>query len=51
MNWKGMGKHKTLGGLGYRELESFNLAFQYPDSLVAKVFQEKYYAGGNFLES
>jgi len=60
MSWKAMGKHKTLGGLGYRELESFNLALlakqawkivKYPDSLVAKVFQEKYFAGGSFLES
>jgi hypothetical protein len=60
MSWKDIGKHKTLGGLGYRELESFNLALlakqawrivKFPDSLVAKVFQEKYFASGSFLDS
>jgi hypothetical protein len=60
MSWKDMGKHKTLGGLGYRELESFNFSLlakqawrivKFPDSLVAKVFQEKYFAGGSFLDS
>jgi len=60
MSWKDMGKHKTLRGLGYRELESFNLALlakqawrivKFPDSLVAKVFQEKYFASVSFLDS
>ena len=47
MSWSKMGKGKERGGLGFRDLESFNLALlakqewrllQNPDSLVAKIF-------------
>jgi hypothetical protein len=60
MSWKQMGWSKDFGGLGCRELDCFNMAMlakqgwrllQYPDSLVARVMQEKYYKGFNFLGS
>lgn len=55
-----MGWSKDLGGLGCRELDCFNVAMlakqawrllQFPESLVARVMQEKYYLGVNFLGS
>jgi hypothetical protein len=60
MAWGGMGKHKLEGGLGYRDLRSFNNALlakqgwrliNNPDTLVGRIFQEKYYPTGDFLSS
>jgi ribonuclease HI len=60
MSWSKMGRGKERGGLGFRDLEIFNLALlakqgwrllQYPDTLVATIFREKYYPNGSFLES
>jgi ribonuclease HI len=60
MKWSKMGRAKENGGLGFRDLEVFNLALlakqgwrliQYPDSLVARIFKEKYYPNGSFLDS
>lgn len=60
MAWDGMGKHKQEGGLGYRDLRSFNNALlakqswrliNNPDSLAGRVFKEKYYPSGDFLNS
>jgi hypothetical protein len=60
MSWKKLSMAKERGGMGYRDLESFNMAllakqgwrlFQNPNSMVAKVLQEKYYPGGTFLDS
>jgi ribonuclease HI len=60
MSWERMGKPKEKGGMGYRDLENFNLALlakqgwrllQNPTSLVAKIFKEKYHPGEDFLES
>jgi hypothetical protein len=60
MNWSKMGRGKENGGLGFHDLESFNLALlakqgwqllQYSDTLVAKIFWEKYYPNETFLES
>ena len=59
MNWSKMGRAKEKRGLGFRDIEIFNLAllakqgwriFQQPDSLVAKFFKEKYYPHGSFLD-
>jgi hypothetical protein len=58
LSWKKMGLPKASGGLGYRDLECFNMALltkqgwrllQEPDTLVAKVIREKYYPNGTFL--
>lgn len=60
MSWTGMGRSKSQGGLGFRDLVSFNLALlakqgwrllQFPDSLVARVFKEKYFSQSSFLEA
>lgn len=60
MSWEKMGRGKERGGLGFRDLECFSLAslakqgwhlIHNPDTLVAKVFGEKYFAEGSFLAS
>jgi hypothetical protein len=60
MSWSKMGRAKEKGGLGFRDIELFNLALlakqgwrllQQPDSLVAKVFKEKYFPNCSFLDS
>jgi len=60
MSWKRLGEPKNRGGMGFRDLEVFNLAMlakqgwrllSNPDSLVARVMKEKYHARVNFLEA
>jgi hypothetical protein len=60
MPWSKMERAKEKGGLGFRDIEPFNLALiakqgwrllQQPDSLVAKVFKEKYFPNCSFLDS
>lgn len=55
-----MGRAKDKGGLGYRNLESFNLALlakqgwwliQQPDTLLGQIYKKKYFPNGTFLES
>lgn len=55
-----MGRSKESGGLGYCDLECFNLALlakqgwrliQHPDYLVATIFKEKYYPNSTFLDT
>jgi hypothetical protein len=57
MSWKGLGRSKNSGGLGYRDLESFNFALlakqgwrllQNPDSFAARVLKEKYFPENSF---
>ncbi|XP_039031975.1 uncharacterized mitochondrial protein AtMg00310-like [Hibiscus syriacus] len=58
--WKTMCKPKREGGLGFRDLYSFNLALlgkqfwcfiKEPDSLVASVFRAKYFPNGDILHA
>jgi hypothetical protein len=60
MNWSKMGRTKERGGLGFRDLEWFNLALvakqgsriiQNPNSLVSKILKEKYFPQSSFLNS
>jgi hypothetical protein len=60
MSWKKLGRRKENGGMGFRDLECFNLALlakqgwriiQNPNSLVARVFKEKYFRNDSFLTS
>jgi hypothetical protein len=49
MSWSGLGRKKSVGGLGYRNLESFNTALlakqcwrltKFPTTLAVRVFKE-----------
>jgi ribonuclease HI len=60
MSWERMGKSKSKGGMGFRDLISFNKALlakqcwrlvQYPDSLAALIIKEKYFPRGEFLSA
>jgi hypothetical protein len=60
MSWRKLGRTKVNGGLGYRDLENFNSALlakqgwrflQNPQSLVARIFKEKYFPGCSFMDS
>jgi hypothetical protein len=60
MSWAKLGRTKAKGGLGYRDLENFNLALlakqgwrliQNPQSLVARIIKEKYHPDCSFLDS
>jgi hypothetical protein len=60
MSWQKLGWKKEIGGMGFRELDSFNMAMlakqgwrllKFPDSFVARVFKEKYYPKSSFLLS
>jgi hypothetical protein len=60
MSWRGLGRKKLAGGLGYRDLVSFNTALlakqgwrltKSPETLAAKVFRAKYFPEGDFLGS
>jgi hypothetical protein len=55
-----MGKSKTKGGMGYRDLERFNMALlikqgwrliQQPHTLHARIYKEKYFSNDTFLNS
>lgn len=55
--WERMGRSKGVGGLGFRDLECFNLAMltkqgwrflHNQESLAAQIMQEKYYPNQTF---
>lgn len=58
--WSHLCKPKKQGGLGFCDLRGFNLALlakqgwrliKNPDSLMARIFQARYYPDGSFLEA
>lgn len=60
MSWERMGKSKLSGGMGFRDLEVFNLALlakegwrllQFPESPVARIMREKYFSNGSFMHA
>ena len=60
VSWEKMCKAKSKGGMGFRNLQAFNLAMlakqgwrllSNPDSLCAKVFKARYYPNSDVLNS
>jgi len=60
MSWSRLGASKQTGGLGFRDLEAFNLALlakqgwrllQYPNSLLANVLKGKYFPWASFMHA
>ena len=58
MSSEKMGKAKEIGGLGFHDLEYFNVALfakqvwrliKNPDSLVARILKEKYHPNGTIM--
>jgi hypothetical protein len=59
MSWDWMGRSKDKGEMGSRDLENFNMALlakqgwrliNNPETLLARIYKEKYYTNGNFLD-
>lgn len=60
VSWKTMTQPKFMGGMGFRDIELFNLALlarqawrllQEPDSLSARVLRARYYPSGNIMDT
>jgi hypothetical protein len=60
VSWEAMTQPKCAGGLGFRDIELFNIALlarqawrllQVPDSLSAKIFKAVYYPDGDVLSA
>ncbi|XP_062101909.1 uncharacterized protein LOC133809260 [Humulus lupulus] len=59
-NWDKLSIHKSKGGMGFRSLHDFNLAYLSkqgwrlicrPQSLVGRLFKSRYFANGTFLSA
>ena len=59
VNWKKMCTSKLNGGMGFKNLQAFNLAIKAkqgwrlisnPNSLVAQIYKARYYSHGDILE-
>ena len=60
VSWKEMCKSKSSGGMGFRNLQAFNLAMlakqgwrliSNPNSLVAQIFKARYYPHGDIFHA
>ena len=58
MSWERLCKHKSMGGMGFRNPRDFNLAMlgkqgwrllSQPNSLVARMFKARYFPNATFL--
>lgn len=57
--WDELTKPKSLGGLSFKDIHSFNLALlakqgwrilKFPDNFLARLYKARYFSHGNFLE-
>lgn len=60
MSWDRMAKHKTAGGMGFRNFRDFNIAMLgkqgwrfiiNPSSLVSRLYKAKYFADTDFIHA
>ncbi|XP_024642261.2 uncharacterized protein [Medicago truncatula] len=60
LSWEKLSVHKNDGGMGFKDLEAFNVAMlgkqgwklqTNTDSLVSKIFKARYYPNGNYLDA
>lgn len=60
LSWSELSKHKSVGGLGFRDFRDFNLSMlgkqawrilSNPDSLVAQIYKARYFPNSSFLEA
>ncbi|KAL8097756.1 hypothetical protein AgCh_030760 [Apium graveolens] len=60
MSWERLSRHKSSGGMGFRDFRSFNLAMlgkqgwrlmSNTQSLVTKMYKARYFANSDFLNS
>ncbi|XP_074347538.1 uncharacterized protein LOC141686399 [Apium graveolens] len=60
MSWERMAKHKTAGGMGFRNFRDFNIAMLgkqgwrfiiNPNNLVSRLYKAKYFADSDFIHA
>ncbi|XP_074356699.1 putative mitochondrial protein AtMg00310 [Apium graveolens] len=60
MSWSGLSKHKSVGGISFRDFYDFNLAMlakqgwrflSKPDSIASKLFRALYFPEHDFLSA
>uniref|UniRef100_A0A803PV21 Reverse transcriptase n=1 Tax=Cannabis sativa TaxID=3483 RepID=A0A803PV21_CANSA len=60
MSWQRLSRHKDVGGLGFRNLRDYNMAFlgkqgwrlvTNDNSLVAKIYKARHYSNGSFFSA
>lgn len=59
MSWERLSRHKSSGGMGFRDFRDFNLAMlgkqawrfiPQPNTLVSRIYKARYFPTGSFLD-